>query len=116
MSDIGLAPYGPSDDKRMSLPNKPFEYMAGGLPILSSIEGELVDLLRMHDCGVSYDPRSVEALCDGFLFLAEDAERRRAMGARGRALFLNEFSHQRIVDSFETLCEDVLTRQRPTAR
>ena len=116
MSDIGLAPYGPSDDKRMSLPNKPFEYMAGGLPILSSIEGELVDLLRTHDCGVNYDPRSIEALCDGFLFLAEDAERRHAMGARGRALFLTEFSHQRIVDGFEALCEDVLRRQQPAGR
>lgn len=116
MSDIGLAPYGPSDDKRMSLPNKPFEYMAGGLPILSSIEGELVELLSAHDCGVSYDPRSVEALMDGFLFLAADAERRRAMGVRGRELFLKQFSHQRIVDSFEALCEEVVKRRQPAAR
>ena len=37
LSVVGLAPY--RDNSGISLPNKPFEYMAAGLPLLSSLHG-----------------------------------------------------------------------------
>lgn len=39
ISSVGLAPY--ITGALQSLPNKPFEYLAAGLPILSSLQGEL---------------------------------------------------------------------------
>ncbi len=63
----GLAAY--ADNAPQSLPNKIFEYMAGGLPVLSSLGEDARELLERHDCGISYragDPtdlvRAVEAL------------------------------------------------------
>lgn len=63
----GLAAY--ATNAPQSLPNKVFEYMAGGLPVLSSLGEDARELLDRHDCGISYragDPtdlaRAVEAL------------------------------------------------------
>jgi len=60
LSAAGLAPY--RDDTSISLPNKPFEYMAAGLPLLSSLRGELETLIRDELIGLQYragDPRSL---------------------------------------------------------
>ena len=52
LASIGLATY--ASDALQSLPNKPFEYMAGGLAVVSSLRGELAQLLDQHGCGVTY--------------------------------------------------------------
>jgi glycosyltransferase involved in cell wall biosynthesis len=51
-SVIGLCAY--SRGALMSIGNKPYEYMAGGLAIVSSLPGELADLLEKYECGLSY--------------------------------------------------------------
>ena len=61
-SKVGLAPYVSSWDFTMSLPNKPIEYLSSGLPVVSSLQGELASLLSKNDCGVTYENRSVDDL------------------------------------------------------
>lgn len=50
----GLAPYYCEKSYTMSLPTKSIEYLAGGLPILSSLSGELAALLSREECGRTY--------------------------------------------------------------
>src|SRR5690606_5365092 len=52
VSSAALAPYIPGTS--MSLPNKFFEYMAYGLPVLSSCSGESADLIRDQKFGIQY--------------------------------------------------------------
>lgn len=62
VSAVGLCPY--TADALQSLPNKPFEYMSRGLAVVSSLRGELAELLRLHGCGLTYragDPPSLLA-------------------------------------------------------
>lgn len=87
----GLAPYR-AGAEAFSLPNKPFEYMAGGLPVISSVQGELRDLLREHDCGLTYRGDSVDDLVDAVRRLQAAPAWRQAMGGRGRALIEREYS------------------------
>ncbi len=54
LSSAGLAPYYSSWDFTMSLPNKPIEYLSAGLPVISSLQGELANLLAQNDCGMTY--------------------------------------------------------------
>lgn len=68
ISSIGLCAY--AHDALQSLPNKPFEYMANGLAIASSLPGELADLLEQHRCGFSYragDERDCTAVLSRFV-------------------------------------------------
>lgn len=86
MSHIALAPYKVTENFKNNLPNKAIEYMAGGLPILCSLEeGVLPKLLHTEECGFTYgsDPqRLVEGICS---LLAHDERER--MGNNARAVF-----------------------------
>lgn len=59
-ADIGLMAYAKGAPQ--GLPNKIFEYMAFGLPILSSLQNETKELLEKENVGMSYDPGSSEDL------------------------------------------------------
>lgn len=52
VADFGLMAYG--EGAPQGLPNKLFEYLAYGLPVLSSLEGETAEILREWNCGKSY--------------------------------------------------------------
>jgi glycosyltransferase involved in cell wall biosynthesis len=99
ISSVGLAPY--AKNTRMSLPNKPFEYFAGGLPVVSSIQGEMKHILADNDCGRTYEADSVEQLCHALRELRTDDTLSRDMGKRARQLFEQEFSIERIAKKME---------------
>ncbi len=48
-ADLGLCHYRP--DSFVFLPNRVFDYLAGGLDVVNTIAGELADLLVEHACG-----------------------------------------------------------------
>jgi len=80
MSSIGLAAYVAG--AAQGLPNKIFEFLSAGLPILSSLGGEAAALLEEAGCGLTYsarDPASFAAALERLLPPhASRFERRRA--------------------------------------
>ena len=54
-SSFGLLPYRPTLDYSRSLPNKVFEYLNGGLPIVTSLRGVIEQFFADIPCGVLYD-------------------------------------------------------------
>lgn len=88
-SKAGLAPY--KTGAKMSLPNKPFEYMAGGLPVVSSLEGEIKGLLETHHCGLSYHSDSVDELCSIIRLLHDDSALCSSMGQNAFHLWNSSF-------------------------
>lgn len=108
LSDVGLAPY--STNTRMSLPNKVFEYFAGGIPVVSSIQGEITHFLKEYHCGITYDPNSVESLCNAIRQLHASEDLRKSMGRNGRKLLEERFTTEYIFKEFNehiiTVVED----------
>jgi len=94
LSDVGIAPY--ASHTRMSLPNKPFEYLAGGLPVVSSIQGEFKEILEENQCGCTYDPGSVQQLCNVLRKLRGSQDLTKEMGKRARALLEERYSIEEI--------------------
>ena len=94
ISEVGLAPY--SSGAKMSLPNKPFEYFSGGLPVISSLRGELEQILSENDCGLTYEAGDVRGLVDAILDLKNNSEKREQMGKNARCLFEKEYSSDKI--------------------
>ena len=114
LSAAGLAPYRAG--VRMSLPNKPFEYFAGGLPVVSSIDGELTALLARHDCGVTYPAHSSAALGAALVQLNSQRDHARQMGRNGRRLLESEFATQVIFEKLERHLTLVIERRHNLAR
>jgi glycosyltransferase involved in cell wall biosynthesis len=106
LSDVGLAPY--KVDAQMSLPNKPFEYMAGGLPILSSIQGELKAILDDQKCGHTYVANSVEDLVESLRWFQKCPDEAIEMGRRGRDLLENSFSNEKVFENVEKQLSNII--------
>ncbi len=57
---IGLQPY--KDGAFQGLPNKLFEYLSFGLPVISSLQGECAELLAAEKIGFTYEAGNHESL------------------------------------------------------
>src|SRR5262249_47393287 len=55
LKDIPLYRYGVS-------PNKLFDYMAAGLPVITNVEGDCAELVRRANCGAVARPGNPESL------------------------------------------------------
>ena len=62
LSAVGLTPYVSNDNYIRNIPNKPVEYLSAGLPIVSSLQGELAKLLADNGCGLTYQNGSADDL------------------------------------------------------
>jgi glycosyltransferase involved in cell wall biosynthesis len=61
-SDIGIAPYNNTRNFVKNIPNKPYEYMANGLPILTCLKGATRTLIQKFDIGYFYESNNPEQL------------------------------------------------------
>ena len=113
LSDVGLAPY--RGGAQMSLPNKPFEYMAGGLPVVSSLQGELQELLEKHRCGLTYRAGDVASLQHSLERLRNEADLRESMSRNGRDLYERSFRSDRVYGAMTTHLETVVERHLEAA-
>ena len=92
LSDIGIAPYKNHIGFLGNLPNKPIEYMAGGLPVLSGLHGYLEELLETNECGLNYELSNPLALRNAIKGLVANREGISVMSANAQKLFARHFS------------------------
>jgi glycosyltransferase involved in cell wall biosynthesis len=98
LSSAGLVAYG--RNATQTLPNKPFEYMCSGLPLLSSLSGELERLILSERIGLQYLAGSSESLLLKLKWLSTHTEERNMMSLRARNLYLRKFSSDIIYPEF----------------
>jgi glycosyltransferase involved in cell wall biosynthesis len=70
---------------RHSLPTKVVEYMARGVPVVTTPLPAAAELARRHQCGFIVPFCDIEAAAEAVLKLAKDPGLRREMGQRGHA-------------------------------
>ncbi|AKJ63879.1 glycosyltransferase family 4 protein [Kiritimatiella glycovorans] len=86
------------------------EASAAGLPVIASAVGGLNDVVAGGETGLLFPPESADELGAAMLELAGDPDRRRKMGAAGRAR-AGLFSLEAMIDGLERLYDD-LERER----
>lgn len=62
----------PCKSAKNTAPNKVFEYLSAGLPLISSLEGEIKDLIENYQIGLNYKPGDMEGLYRCIHKLASD--------------------------------------------
>lgn len=79
-------------------PNKFFDYIAAGLPVLNNYPGWLAEMITEQRCGFAVPPDSPAAFADALEQAAADREALKAMGQRGRALAEVRFDRAKLAD------------------
>lgn len=92
-ADVGVSPTIPSSlNNRWSLPNKLFQYMAAGVPVVASDFPQVREVVDAARCGVVVDTTDAARIADGIRRILADRDEARAMGERGRAAVADRFN------------------------
>ncbi|MES5485789.1 glycosyltransferase family 4 protein [Bradyrhizobium sp. INPA03-11B] len=82
----------PEPNYLLSLPTKLFEYMAAGLPVISSDLPKSREIVEAAGCGFVVSLKDPTALLDRLSTLVDDPQRAIALGLAGRVAVANNFN------------------------
>lgn len=88
-------------------PNKFFDYISAGVPVVTNYPGWIADMVRENSCGIATLPNSSASFADAICSLADDPKMREAMGRNARVLAENAFSRRAMAAKFLTLLRAV---------
>jgi glycosyltransferase involved in cell wall biosynthesis len=81
-------------------PNKFFDYIASGLPVLNNYPGWLGDLIAEHDCGFAVPPDDPGAFADALEAAADDRAALRKKGTNAAALAKSRFNRDDLAEKW----------------
>ena len=88
-------------------PNKLFEYMYAGLPVLCAIEGEMGDMIRDANCGYVVTPEDPSDLAEKMLKIYSLSQKEREkMGRNGKKYIENRFLRDDLAKELIDLLEE----------
>jgi glycosyltransferase involved in cell wall biosynthesis len=89
-------------------PNKFFDYLASGLPVLNNYPGWLAEIITRNECGYAVPPDDPVAFADALTHAADNREVLQLMGERASALAHSEFDRQALSTRFAIWLEKAL--------
>ena len=100
-ADCGIAVLKPIPLFATTYPNKVFDYMAAGLPVVLGIDGPIREVVEGAEAGFPFAPGDPDGLAKAVLDLADDPVRAGEMGARGRACVKERFDRKDLAAQME---------------
>lgn len=92
-----------------SYPNKLFEYMATGLPVIASDFPLWRQIISDVDCGLFVDPMDPQAIKDAMQWIIEHPKEAEAMGQRGRKAVEQRYNWEtqanKLIDLYDVLLD-----------
>lgn len=107
-SDACLATLMPIPMFKTVYPNKIFDYLAAGRPILLGIDGVIREVVEAAKAGRFIEPNGCESLVQAVRAFADDPEGCKAMGLNGRAYVEKNFNRIDQAKAFVELLERIL--------
>ena len=80
-------------------PNKFFDYLAAGLPVLTNYPGWVADMIKDNDCGMAVQPDNALAFADALIAM-QNSSRKKDMAHNAHALAKREFSRDKLGEKF----------------
>lgn len=87
-------------------PNKFFDYIAAGLPVLNNYPGWVADMIGEAKCGKVVPPDDPKAFADACVWFRDHRVEAEAMGQRGRKLAEERFDRQNLGRQLVKVLED----------
>jgi glycosyltransferase involved in cell wall biosynthesis len=97
-SDACVAILKPLELYKTTYPNKVFDAMAAGKPVLLAIDGVIRTVVDQAQAGIFCQPGDAAALVDAVVQLEQDRASAKIMGENGRRYLIQHFSRTRIAE------------------
>lgn len=107
-SFAGLCTLYPTSSHLMAEPIKMFEYMAAGIPVISSNIPYYEQIIKQADCGICVDPTSPAQIAEAIRFLREHPDEAQRMGRNGRQAVLSRYNWNHEADKLVSLYREIL--------
>jgi glycosyltransferase involved in cell wall biosynthesis len=89
-------------------PNKVFDYLAAGRPVILAIEGEIQKVIEMAQAGIPVSPGDAQALAQALRTLAAHPDMGREMGMNGRRYMELNFDRPRTAEKLARIMENLI--------
>lgn len=91
-SKIGIVTFLPLPNHVDAQPNKMFEYMSAGIPVIGSFFPLWQEILGKNKCGMCVNPESPEEIAKAINYLITNPEEAQQMGKNGREAVLEKYN------------------------
>lgn len=91
-SVAGLVTFLPSPNHTDAQPNKMFEYMSAGIPVIASNFPLWKEIIEGNECGLCVDPGDPKAIASAIDYLMRNPEAAEQMGRNGKQAVENKYN------------------------
>lgn len=107
-SDACLAILKPLELYKTTYPNKVFDYMAAGKPVLLVIDGVIRKVVEEAGCGIFIRPGDAKELSEKILWLSFHTEEGEKMGAAGKQEIKKRFDRTKLSEKFIQVFQELI--------
>jgi glycosyltransferase involved in cell wall biosynthesis len=110
-ADACIAILKPIEMYKTVYPNKVFDYMAAGRPVILAVDGVIRDVIEAAQAGVVVSPGDAESLANAVRSLAEDRQKSLTLGQNGRRYVETYFDRAVVAEKLNRLLEEILAEK-----
>lgn len=110
-SDAGIVCFLPEPNHIHAMPNKIFDYMAAGLPVIASNFPLWKEIVEENMCGICVNPLKQKEIAKALKYLMEHPKLRKKMGENGRKAVLEKYNWEQESKKLLNLYDDMLDRK-----
>ena len=81
-------------------PNKFFDYLASGLPVLTNYPGWVAELIIANECGLTATPENAESFANALEHAADNRAKMKELGTNALALAKRDFDRSTLSEQF----------------
>jgi len=105
---VGLVLFHPAPNHEKALPNKLFEYMAAGLPVVASNFPLWKEIVEGNRCGITVDPLDPKTIAQAIEYLLTHPEEARRMGENGRRAVEEKYNWEKEAEKLLALYKELV--------
>ncbi len=107
-ADACIASLLPIEMYKTTYPNKVFDYMAAGKPVILAIDGVIRELIAVANAGIFSEPGNPAAMADAIYYCFTHQDTVLQMGLNGKKYVSLHFNRSVITKEFQQLVEDMV--------
>ena len=115
-SDTCIAILKPIELYKTTYPNKVFDYMAAGKPVILAIDGVIRLVVEKANAGIFVEPGQPEKMIEVIQYLKNHPREAARMGKNGREYIIENFNRAVISNQLETIFLDTILTTKNKSR